>query len=489
MNRKPLFFHDKVNTLWLLIWIPWILIFCVYCVSMLKYPYEWEPGEGARILYAQRLLEAKPIYSSNQDFPMLGNCYPPLYFILTALIMKTGIDPLICGRLISIVSIILIVIGIYSVVKKLTGSKVLGIISISSFLFPSSITNWYPLARMDSLCSMLLFASTYIIFRNPESIRSAFFASLASVAALYTKQTAIFIVAAMVLFYLSEKKWKQFLVYGSTIFLLSLLLFLLAQDWTNGWFFKNLFSENTDRIFIYKRYRLFFGWVFRSAPTICIIATLTVACDLFSKKYKVWILFFLGALANALLIGANGSGMNYFISLWAGVSIFFVLGLQNIDKIFHTESTKKALSLMILILTSFSLLDGITFFYRNTLLDYIPKKSDLFAMRHLDNQIKNSKGNIFVDRFPYISIKHNKNRFYVEPALIQELYHAGRWKPDKLLDKINGREFSMIFLLSESLLPRCIKEAVEKNYFLSEQIYIGTFEINRNRAILVYRNN
>lgn len=490
MSIKSIFFNKKFSAknLWILVWSPWLLIFCAYCVSLLNYPYEWEPGEGARILYAQRFLQGEPIYSSNQEFPMLGNCYPPVYFLLTALVMKTGIDPLIGGRLISIISIILIIFGIYSVVEKLTGSKKMGLIAGACFVFPSPVANWYPLARMDSLCGLLLFGLAYLVFRKPDSVKASFFSGAIAVAALYTKQTALFVVGSMMLFYLLGKKWKQFFVYCSTVLFLGLLFFLLCQHWTDGWFYKNLFSENIDRVFIARRYGIFFGWIFKSAPVVCVLAVITVVCKIFSREYRVWILFFWGGLANALLIGANGSGMNYFVCLWSVVSILFVLCLYNIEKMIRSDVVREVVSVVILLAVSVSFFNGIGFSYEDTLLDYIPKKSDLYAMKCLDGHIKRSEGDIFVDRFPYISMKYDKNQFYMEPALIQELHHAGKWSPDELLRKINAREFSMVFLLSESLLPSILKRAIKKNYLLSEYINIGTFEIGRTRKVLVYRN-
>ena len=67
-------------------------------------------------------------------------------------------------------------------------------------------------------------------------------------------------------------------------------------------------------------------------------------------------------------------------------------------------------------------------------------------MKKLDFYIKNSKNPIFIDRFPSIAIKYGKNRYYMEPALIQELYNAKLWNPSHMVNLIRNKKFTKIFL-------------------------------------------
>lgn len=480
--------------LWILAWGPWIIIFLVYSIVLLSYPYEWEPGEGSKIFYAERVLENKPVYGTNQEFPMLGNCYPPLYTLVTAAVIKVTGPYLFAGRLISVVSIIVMLIGLYRVARMITGSPIWALVAAACFVFPAPIANWYSLARMDSLCSLLLFATAYIIFRKPNHRASAFFAGLTAVAALYTKQTAVFVVGMIFLYYLAKKKWKDAVLYAGTVSILSGILFVLCNVLTDGWFYRNLFSENAERVFFAQRYPLFFGWIFDYNLWIWIFAGIALAWTVFLGRWDVWCFYLMGGLMNALLIGANGSGLNYFFTFWSGMSLFFAQGLAYVEKFLYPAwiDTKKFgkvfLIIALLILTSINFLDNSPgFFYRHTLLEYMPTKKDRIAMSCIEEYIKRAQGNIFVDRFPSIAMRYNKNQYYMEPAFIQELYHAGKWNPFPLIRMVASQKFSLILLLSESLVPRPIKEAISQYYLPSEQIRIPTFEVWRNTYITVYR--
>jgi len=343
---------------------------------------------------------------------------------------------------------------------------------------------------MDSLCTFFQILCGFIILRKTDSFKFAVIAGLCATAGIFTKQTAVFSAVLFIIYYLINKKWKQAGLYLLTIITISLLLFFIFQVASQGWFYKNLIAENTQRVFFIKRYKLFFGWVFSYSPLLWFFVFFAVIRQIITKNITISLFIFTSGLINALLIGANGSGMNYFFTFWAGMSLLFAESLFYFEKWINRKINFKRqdliLTCILISLIGLSVINNkFGFFYRNNILDYIPTKENRQAMTTLESHIKSSKKPIFVDRFPSIAMKYGKNRFYMEPALIQELYNAKLWNPTLAVHLINNKKFNKIFLLSESLVPYPVKKAIQKNYVLLEKIKIGTFEIFRDRFIMV----
>ncbi len=473
--------------------LPWLVLYCMYSVALLEYPYEWEPGEGSKILYALQILRGLPLYSSNQTFPMLGNCYPPLYPLVVAPLVAIGGPLLLWGRLVSILSIIGSIVLLACVAKRSTGSWFFSLIAGSCFVYAASISNWYSLARMDSLCCFLQILTAYIILKT-NSRKGSFFAGLTAILAIYTKQTALLIVAPLACYYLFQKRWKHCLIYITTIAVTGAILYAGMQVITHGWFYRNLFSENVDRVFFLFRYTNFFGWIFRQYIPVCLVAVIGMIFLFRRQKNSIELWLFLGGLANALLIGANGSGMNYFFVFWAGVSLLFANGCYAISSwiSYRFKISKDTGRILLITLMSviqicwyYSLED--TLFYRHTLYDFIPTKRDLLNGQRLEKYIRSTPAPIFVDRFPSIAMRYDKNDYYVEPALIQELNRAGKWDATELVDMVRSKKFEAIFMFNKSLMPRPFKDAVKEYYKPVRTLSIGTFEIWRNRSMVVYR--
>lgn len=432
------------------------------------------------------------MYGDNNTFPMLGNCYPPIYPLMIAPLIYLFGPHLFLGRLISIISILLSSILIWKITYAITKTNRWAFVACACLLFPSPIVSWYPLTRMDSLCAFFQILCGFIIFKKTSSVKFAFLAGLCAAAGLFTKQTALFSTVLFVFYYLINKKYKQVFFYLITIVILSILFFAIFQIISNGWFYTNLFSENTHRVFFLKRYKIFFGWLFSYSPIIWFFVLSAVIRQFLKKQINISFFIFLSGLINALLIGANGSGMNYFFMFWAGMSLLFAESLfyleHWIDKKTGSKIPKIIVTCVLILSTSISttyITNKIVFFYRNNILQYIPTKDNLKAMKKLDFYIKNSKNPIFIDRFPSIAIKYGKNRYYMEPALIQELYNAKLWNPSHMVNLIRNKKFTKIFLLSNSLIPYPVKKAIQENYAILDKIKIGTLEIHRDRSIMV----
>lgn len=496
-NARHVFTHYNMRSVPLcllgVVWGIWIIIYILYSVALIQYPYDWEPGEGSKILYAQRLLENKPLYKSNNTFPMLGNCYPPMYPLIVAALVKYAGPQMWCGRIVSFVAILLMMAMIYRIASRHNCSRVWGIVAAGCFAMPAFIANWYSLARMDSLCSFFLLGMVYVVWEFPKFKYSSVVAGILAVCAVFTKQTAVFCIAGLGMYYLLSKQWRNLIAFCITGLVAGWLCFAVCNSLSDGWFYRNIMSENTHRLFFIERYPAFFGAFFFSYPWAWIIGIGVAAWKFYRRNVDIWFFYACGGLVNALLIGANGSGPNYFFTLWSALALFFAEGLALLYRWYSENTSTKPLykyfvlySLLAVLCTNW-VNEGYGFFFQETLMDYIPTGRSKKNMEQLEALIRNEEGMVFVDRLPSLTLKYDKSGCYMEPALIQELYYAEKWDPNPFLKMIEDKKCALILLFSESLIPKPVKDAVKNNYLLSDRVEIDTFEIWRKRVVLIYR--
>lgn len=163
----------------------YVLLFLFAAMLRLMYPYEVEWNEGAVLDHAIRVLQGKPIYASpSLDFSAF--VYTPIYYYLTALVMKIGGVGLWSGRLISILSTLGTAIIAGRIVHRETASSVLTFTSFALYIAFYHVTGFfYDIVRMDALALLLVAVSIYAaMYSRRGYLVTASFAALA----YFTKQ-------------------------------------------------------------------------------------------------------------------------------------------------------------------------------------------------------------------------------------------------------------------------------------------------------------
>lgn len=177
--------------------------------TRLVYPMDLEWCEGGILYQAYRLLHGLPIYVRNdptwQPWP-----YPPGHFALLALIGIVRLD-FWSGRLLSISCFSLVCFVLAREVFRHLRGRLFGLAAatlvLGSLACAYPVTGqWYDLVRVDSPMLGLVFWAGALVFQEEPPAegfrrwrRRLLMAGLMT-AAVYTKQTAVFFVAWMLLF-------------------------------------------------------------------------------------------------------------------------------------------------------------------------------------------------------------------------------------------------------------------------------------------------
>ena len=93
---------------------------------------EIEPNEGWNAYFADAAMGKMPLYPSSHQ--LITNNYPPLSFYIVGLVGRFTGDPVLTGRLLSLVAVVAIATAIALCVRRLGGSGVAARISAAFFV-------------------------------------------------------------------------------------------------------------------------------------------------------------------------------------------------------------------------------------------------------------------------------------------------------------------------------------------------------------------
>ncbi|NIM95442.1 MAG: hypothetical protein GTO18_17230, partial [Anaerolineales bacterium] len=198
------------------------------------YPHELEWIEGANIDQIHWILNGETLYS-DPSISFIPSAYNPLYFTISAGLMKLFGIGFTGPRLLSILSTVGILLIVVLMVTTETKNIYAGIIAAGiyavSFRFSGA---WMDLAKTDSLFLFLILAGFFVGLRY--SNLTGFVASgLLLVLAYYTKQVALPIILVLATFSLisnAGKTWPQWLTVG----LIGIVIFIAIDAITDNWF-------------------------------------------------------------------------------------------------------------------------------------------------------------------------------------------------------------------------------------------------------------
>jgi hypothetical protein len=228
---------DRAFSLWFLlalIAIGYILLFIGLAFIRIRFPYELEWIEGAKIDQMRWILAGKPLYGA-PDIHFVPFAYTPLFFYLSAGLMKWIGIGFTAPRLISILSTLGCFILIYLIVHKNSDHPFPGIIAAGIYAACFALTGaWMDLAKVDSLFMLLLLAAFFASQARPGVI-TAIISGVLFALAYFTKQLTlpvVLIFAPLSLVFSRGKTWLTWF----TALSLGIGAFLLMDYSSQGWF-------------------------------------------------------------------------------------------------------------------------------------------------------------------------------------------------------------------------------------------------------------
>lgn len=437
--------------------------------AALGFRYELDYGEG--IVWQQMLLMWGPrMYSPSPALPFIVFHYPPLFHTLVGALDALGLDPLLSGRLVSVVSASVCAVTI--AVLILTGTRaerrlersVLAIAVALMFLCLNPIRYWGMLMRVDMLSVALGLLGTAVFARSRGTTVGITAALLLCVASLFAKQTQL--PAGISVFLVALACAPRRAIVASVIAGAAGLTAVAILEATTGGFLKNIIGYNVNPLNLGKAREFIWGER-EEAAVVLLMVTGALAILLQLRKAEIWVdlrrcdpvamtqtvvaIHVVLACLTSLQIIKDGANNNYFIDLLAVGCVVIGFLVCNADRPFTATCTVIAiLALSVANLRHRQL--GATWLAQRTAREN--KLVELIAA-----QTKPVMSDDMV-----LLLRAGKSVIY-EPAIVRVLVAAGRWNPAELLTMIRDHGFALAITSKDnSESGPLVTAAIEANY-------------------------
>ena len=310
------------------LWLAYFLIiFLIRAQALLRFPFDYDQGEGYDVNSAWVLSQGGSPYASPDEYPFYSSNYPPLYALLLAPFVGARGPQLPLGRALSLIATALTIGSIGCTVYLESGRWRPGLAAALLFLASPYVYHTSPLARVNALMVVLALAGVYAVSQGAsEPGRRAWgwllSAGIMSRAALYTKQMAIDAVAAALL-YLALRHRRRGLVLGSGLLSLGGILYLALDAATRGGFSLNILWANANP-FDWQQAEVYYRNFLTIHLPLVVTGTALLVLTLVRRGPRgvsAYALYFVAALIVALGTGKWGAGESYFLSAIAAGSI------------------------------------------------------------------------------------------------------------------------------------------------------------------------
>ena len=388
-------------------------------------------GEGIRAFEIWEVSNfINPYYNylkTNNIVPI--NPYPPFYHIISSLFVKLGLSPLTAGRLVSILSTILISFIVYKILNDIFYvNKLICLISslmVFSIPYVFIYSTW---ARVDMLGILLTLTALYFFLKD-----RFYSASIFLMLALFTRQSYITLLIAVLIILLRKREFLK------SIFLVGICLLphIIALLFIPNYFENVVLCNLGQGVYLDKIYECI-TFLMHDYLIFLIMVALIITLKFDDTKYKLIKYYaIISWIFSIFSFGKPGSFINYFIEpLILSVMIYSII-------IAYLQKKQNFIALFIIYLLTIGSLFNYTIFNEYCL----PKDEKILKTNWspLYNRINEIDGTIFFED-AYLSFKSKKGQV-VDIFLLTALKKRNMWNNSLLIDNIKNRKYGAIITM------------------------------------------
>lgn len=448
-------------------WVAYLYIYrAVYAIG---YPQPLDYGEGP-ILNQIRLMLHGQIYYKDINVPpyIVGN-YPPVFNLLSFLLVPIFGLTFATGRTIAFLSVLGTSFLIYKVVFHMTKNRLVSFMSGLFYMSIDYVYVWGIYMRIDTLSIFFNMLGIYWVIKYENDYKKLRWTILFFLLALYTRQSMIAATAAAYLYLYTQNKKIALKLIGYMAFL-GLAIFALLDILTRGQFYLHIVKYNAN-FFTLKQLWFFMSHEVNTYTLMLIISFITAILWIKNPQRKIIAFYFLFAFLVQLTVGKVGSMLNYLIEPIAVCGVMEGVLIDDAIKFAKKEKNQVVLAAVaFLILIQL----GNYRFGPNTLSwGWRPQP----PFEKLDKYVENADGPVLAENLGILPA-HNKE-IYFDPFIFTQLYYQGIWDQNKIVKDIVNKKFSLIMLefdlnadhtTNSDRWTQEMKEAMYENYqFIDRQ--------------------
>ena len=329
----------------LALFVGYLVVLLLYGRAVLRFPFDYDQGEGFELYDAVRLSQGLNIYLDNSIFPFYSSNYPPVYrLLLVPLIWLFG-PQLWVGRALTLACTLVIgaLIGIAAgrqmrraAHTEAPGATILVRVVIAllaglAFLAANYVYQIAPLARAHLPMVMFAFAGILCLERafepaKPAERRFVVLGVALLLVAGFTKLQAIDALAAG-FGYLLLRKPRWCLVALGVSAAVTAIVVLALNALSGGQFWLNVVLANVNEYDIQQTWITYGQW-FRLEGALIVCSVLYVIWDIARairsrsvSQITLWSYYFVAGAAMGMLTGKWGAGPTYLIAAIAAACV------------------------------------------------------------------------------------------------------------------------------------------------------------------------
>ncbi|MCC6177873.1 MAG: hypothetical protein IT305_21445 [Chloroflexi bacterium] len=459
----------------------YLLVYLVHTYDLALYPLDVDQGEGYDVNSGWLLAQGRPIYTDNEQFPYYSSNYPPVYSLLLAPIVAETGPSLLAGRLLSAGAALLTTVLLGSVAYRWTGNAAAAATAALLYIGSSYVFHTTPLARVNALAVLFALAALACCAERGRMWAAA--AVAACLLALYTKQTTVDAVAAGLLA-LALRNLRLGVVVGAAVAAIGGALFLAIDRTTGGAFYENVVVGNVNPFRLGQAVDYYANFL-QIHGIMVGLAGWQVWQSMKARSLGAFELYWLFSLILAVSVGKWGAGESYFLGPIVASALLAGLGLHRIAAAPDGRAYLLAIVGPLVLLQSVLYAHGPLYRLAPFLADHgaqasvlgrAPDVAAVAAASELLDALQKGDGPLLLEDPSY--------GLYVGREVVgnathlRNLYQAGVWSPDGLVEDIRARRFDWVLLHAE-LYPEPVLQAIGRSYYLYEE-----YEVNGTRQLL-----
>lgn len=445
--------------------------YLVFAQSWIVYPHSIDFGEGFVLNYA-RLWS---IGAWNWDIttpPYMTMVYGVGYPIMMQPLINIFGAELWLGRLVSVVSALVVCLMLYFIVKEITGRKLYGLIAAMLPATQPIFRDWSVMARVDMPAVMFDMIGFYIALKFRDS-KWLYCAVIPFFVAAMIKLTAVSGLIAVVLYLLiyNRKRLLLFLVSFIAIFGVAFAYLMVI---TNGLYWQHVFLyQNTIQNFDIPIMMVNFQMFFPAFIPLFFLAMVYLRRYLNKKRITIVGLFFIVAFVTNIVatLRPGAAGMYYFETIIAGCLCFAL--------IFHYLSQKKNHQFMIITVVMVVLFLGIYGLRTNM---RIPDERYDRDLKVVASMISDTDKPIVTENSAIVL--HSGKELYIETFIFTNLARLGYWNDEPYVNQFRNQYFDYV-LLKVSIEQ---KKKYEAQGYPDSNFTTETMKAIQDNYTLVYTN-
>jgi hypothetical protein len=428
----------------------------LFVVELASYPLDYLPGESDVLYYVHRLARGQTIYGDSGSLPVLGNLFPPLYPWLAVIGAKIGGASLATLRWMGLIPLLGICAGTAVFVRRAGAGLVLAI--GAALLIPCAyhLAAFAVLPRCDAWMTLFLFGAFYFLASPQPTVRATILAGICGALAVFSKQTAVIVLAALHLHLLVQDRRRGLQVLLATLLASAILLVIALWQFGSGFVDSILFLTVRRNLVAG---RLFEYWIPGMAPLalLCGLALVRVMVHGSARRWDLLDTYLIGAGLLSCLILSEGSGQNFALPLLPALCMATALSIR---ELFVAPAGRvPAVAAALAAALSLVLLESP---HETTIT--APRGRDLEEGRRAAQFLTSSMGPVYTERlWGPIAERVELDNTFVEPIHLRMLA-PGRFPREKFEEPFRARRFERLLLYSMEYHYAGFHEMVAKNY-------------------------